>query len=61
MANGAHNVQPEIKSNDPISTAPAMAPFLVPKRMETIKSIAVPDELNLKYVALNCLMFFGWS
>ncbi|KMY48684.1 hypothetical protein AC625_03475 [Peribacillus loiseleuriae] len=32
IVNGAQNVQPEIKSNTPIPTASAMAPFLGPNK-----------------------------
>ena len=37
---GAHNVQPDTKSNNPIPTAPAIAPFLGPNKMDTYEEHA---------------------
>ncbi len=57
MVKGAHKVQPETKSNNPIPTAPAMAAFLGPNKKAAIKSIAVPRWTKPPFAVIGSLIF----
>ena len=54
---GAHKVQPDTRSNKPIPIAPASAPFFGPKRIDTMKSIAVPKWTKPPFAAIGSRIF----